>query len=235
MNVNSDYQQHVEISKQLKMSESFHEARADSKESFEKIYNKAKEENINLTNAKDFLNSLSKDELSALQNHSLLVSEINVNSLNNEGAYNLLLHHYEKYDFDNDGLVSNGISKGSTFLPTNMPNKEKEVLVQTLNEMDEKDRFVSLLMLNPPKLVNIDGVISAQNNDKYMDYEAIMERIDQILNPPPLAYTSNELKTTFNIFKELFEKNFDKSIEQDEQNKSIRNRENQLSKAKLLA
>mgnify|MGYP000712820896 CR=1 FL=1 len=235
MDIGNGYEQHVEVMKQLKMTDSFYEVREPYKEDFEEIYNKAKDEKVTISSAKDFLNSLSKEELNTLQHHTLLVNDINVNSLSDEGAYNLLLHHYEQYDFDKDGFVSTGEGKSMSWLPTNMPNKEKEVLVETLNELDEKDRFQSLLMLVPLKFHQTGtGFTVAQNNDA-MDYSAIMDRLDNLLNPTPPAYTSSELKNSLSLFKELFEKKFDEYSEQNEQNRSIKDREAQLSKARITA
>ena len=235
MNISNDYTEHVEVMKQLKMSDSFYEVREPHKEGFEEIYNQAKDENVTMSTAKDFLNSLSKDELNTLQHHTLLVNDIKVNSLSDEGAYNLLLHHYEQYDFDNDGYVSTGEGKGVSWLPKNMPNKEKEVLVETLNEMDEKDRFLSLMLLQPLKFNPTATSFSVAHNDDNMDYTAIMDRLDRLINPTPPAYTSSETKKSLSLFKELFEKNFDEYSDQNGQNRSIKNREAQLSKARISA
>jgi len=233
MNISSNYTQHVEVMKELKMSDSFYEVREPYKEGFEKIYTQAKDKNVTLSTAKGFLNSLSKDELSTLQHHTLLVDDIQVDSLSNEGAYNLLLHHYEQYDFDKDGFVSTGKGKNMPWLPTNMPNKEKEVLVETLNELDEKERFLSLMLLQPLKFNPTGTSLSVAHNNDKMDYTAIMDRLESLINPTPPAYTSSELKQTLSLFKDLFEKNFDEYLEQNEQNKSIKDRDTQLSKARI--
>lgn len=233
MDISNDYMQDVEIMKQLKMSDGFYEVREPYKEDFEELYNQAKDENVTISTAKDFLNSLSKDELSTLQHHTLLVNDIDVNSLSNEGAYNLLLHHYEKYDFDNDGYVSTGEGKGLSFISKNMPNKEKEVLVETLNELDEKDRFLTLMLLQPLTINLTGSSLPVSQNSDGMDYSAIMDRLDRLINPSPPAYTSSELKNSLSLFKELFEKNFDETSEQNEQNRSIKDREAQLLKARI--
>ena len=234
MNITNNYEQHVDATKKLKMADSFYEVREPYKEGFEEIYTKAKEKNITISNAKDFLNSLTKEELSTLQHYTLLVDDINVNEINDEGAYNLLLHHYEKYDFNNDGIVSNGISQGGSLLPKNMPANEKEALVQTLNEMDEKDRFISLLILNPPKLRLLeDGTIQGTDNNEMMDYEAIMERIHRIQNPLPGEYRSQSLLDSFQKFKELFDKNFEAISEQNAQRNANTNNDSHLTKAKM--
>lgn len=234
MTIDNSYEQHVAIIKELKMADSFYEARASYKEGFEAIYEKAKEEDIGISSAKDFLNSLSKEELSDLQNYALLVDDIDVDKLNDEGAYNLLLHHYEKYDFNKDGIVSDGIAKTSPLIPINMPNDEKEVLVQTINEMDEKDRFMAMAMLNPPKIIMFaDGAIGTQENSEWVDYEAIMERINRILNPMPGEYASAQLQNTISLFKELFDKNMDELNEQKKMNQTANANDAHLMKAKL--
>ncbi|WP_419763492.1 MAG: hypothetical protein ACNI28_06680 [Arcobacter sp.] len=233
MNINS-YEEHVGIVKELKMADSFYEVREPYKDSFEELYNKAKDEKVSISNAKEFLNSLSKEELSTLQHYTLLADDINVDSLSDEGAYNLLLHHYEKYDFDNDGLVSNGISKGMGFIPINIPNSDKELLVESLNELDEKDRFLSMAMLFPmPMLKEENGEIIQVGNKEEFDYDYILNRIDGILNPPPGSYSSPELKSTFRLFKEVLERNYEELVQKSEQiNTDIANNTT-LMKAKI--
>lgn len=233
MNVLNNYQQHVAISKQLKMEDSFYVIREPYKEDFEKIYTQAKEEGLNISNAKDFLNSLSKEEMSTLQHYTGLVDEISIGSISDEGAYNLLLHHYEKYDFDKDGLVSNGISKGQSLLPENMPNDQKEILVQTLNEMPEEDRFKALLMINPPRLIGLEGAFQVQESRDYMDYKTIKERVNRILNPLPGEYASPEFQNLMSTFLDMFEKNIKENSKQREYVNQQYNNEAQLAKAKF--
>ena len=66
-NISTNYEEHVDITKKLKMADSFYEVREPHKEAFEEIYNQAKEEKVTTSNAKEFLNSLSKEELGTLQ------------------------------------------------------------------------------------------------------------------------------------------------------------------------
>lgn len=236
MNITNHYEQHVALSKELKMPESFYEAREPHQENFELLYQKAQDQNITLSTAKDFLNTLSKEELSTLQNYTLLADDINVSSLDDEGAYNLLLHHYEKYDFNKDGLISNGIGKSTSLLPVNMPSEEKEVLVQTLNELDEKERFMAVLMLNPPKLQLLDnGTIRAKENDKLMNYEVLINRINRILNPLPGEYSSPSFQATMENFKEMFEKNMQLHSLNNQYSQHQNSSDAQLAKAKLFS
>jgi len=234
MNIPGNYEQHVSITKELKMSDSFYEVREPHKEGFEEIYNEAKEKGIEISTAKDFLNSLTEDELSTLQHYTLLVDDINVSKLDDEGAYNLLLHHYEKYDFNEDGLISNGIAKSMSLLPVNMPSDEKEILVETLNGMDEKERFLTLLMINPPQFQLMDdGTIMAKENDNYMNYQTISNRIQRILNPLPGEYSSPEIQNTLSKFLDIYSKNLEQKKEQEEYIKKQNEDSAQLTKAKI--
>jgi hypothetical protein len=231
MNIGA-YEEHVSIVKDLKMADSFYEVREPFKEGFEEIYEKAKEENVTISTAKDFLNSLSKDELSTLQNYTLLVNEINVDSLSNEGAYNLLLHHYEKYDFDSDGIVQNGEARNLDLIPPNIPSDEKRAFVNSLNEMDEKDRFIAMIMTFPPRIY-IEGVTNNAPDEKVYDYDSIVENIDRLLNPLPGEYVSSSIQETLKLFKEVFEKNYDEITKKSEElNANLSNQSN-ISKAKI--
>ena len=234
MNIQSNYEEHVAIAKELKMGESFYEVREPHKEAFEEIYSQAKEEKVTMSNAKEFLNSLTNEELGTLQDYALLVDEINVDSLNDEGAYNLLLHHYEKYDFNKDGLVSNGISQGGSLIPENMPTKEKKALVESLNEMDEKDSFLALMMINLPKFVVAeDGTVTTKFNNDPMDYNAIMDRIHRILNPQPGEHRSASLLDTISRFQEIFKSNFEESDTKREQYQAQQQNDSNIVKAKI--
>ena len=238
MTISSNYKEHVEISKQLKMSNGFYEVREPYKEDFEKIYNEAKEQKIELSSAKMFLNSLSKEELSTVQNYARMWDTIDVSKLDDEGAYNLLLHHYEKFDFDNNGVVSDGLAMTETLLPVNMSSDEKEVLVQTLNEMPEFESFMALAMIRIPKLIVVDvendGSIKFRSNERIrMTYDIIKDRVDNILNPPPGAYSSPELKDTMTNFLKFFEKNFENKMEQKEHLKHNNTIKTEAIKVKL--
>lgn len=219
MKISNNYEQYVENMQKLNMGEDFNNVREPYKEDFEKIYTEAKSNNVTLSNAKEYLNSLSKEELSTLQNFTRLVEEINVNTLDSEGAYNLLLHHYEKFDFNNDGIVSNGISKGISILPSNMPSTEQEAVISALNMMEDKQRFMTMMMLNPPNLkISENGTtITLVENQEQMDYKKIMERINRILNPLPGEKRSQVLLDNFTNFKDLFESKYQEIKSQSEQ------------------
>jgi len=207
----SHYKEHVEIMKGLQMAESFHEVREPYKEGFEKIYNQAKEEGVTISSAKEFLNSLSQDELSTLQNFTLLVDEINVDELSDEGAYNLLLHHYEKYDFNGDGFREDGISKGAGFIPEELPSDAKKAMVDTFNELGPENMLMaSVLFIKLPKIVNGQVV----PNNEPLTLEQVQQRIDAIFDPKNKNNSTAEFKELISNFWELFNSNHDKIKEQ---------------------
>ena len=233
MNTSNSYESHIAISKELKMNSDFIKVREPYKEDFEKIYSEAKEKGINMDNAKDFLNSLSKEELLTLQQYSRLAEEIDSGAISEEGAYNLLLHHYEKYDFDNDGTVMNGKARTTTLIPTNMPDSEKKAFVETLNEMDEKDAFLAMMLLNLPKSFHMENgeLIPDTSNEPY-DFNTIMDDIHRILNPMAGEIRSQEILNTFSEFKDLFEKNF-KEVEKQKNGYINKQSETNITKAIL--
>ncbi|RXK02786.1 hypothetical protein [Halarcobacter bivalviorum] len=150
MQLSSSYAKHVEIVKELKMHSDFTNSRAEYKDDFEKIYAEAKDNRVNLSSAKEFLNSLSEEELTTIQHYVGLADPIKTGSLSNEGAYNLLVHHYERFDFDQNGLVDVGLAQTVSMIPVNMPDAEKKALVASLNEMEEGERFKAMFLIGLP-------------------------------------------------------------------------------------
>jgi hypothetical protein len=211
MNITTNYEEHVAIVKELKHDNSFYEVREPYKESFQKIHDDAKEKGINISNAKEYLDSLSKDELSTLQNYTRLVNEIDVDSLSDEGAYNLLLDHYEKYDFNNDGFIEDGIGKGTSIIPSHFSNSEKKALVDTFNSMESGSMLsMATLLLPPIKFVNGEIV----PDPKSMQFDDIQKRMESILDPNNTKYSTQEFRDGVKIFWEELMKNHAKILEE---------------------
>jgi len=210
MNINTTYTEHVSIVKGLKMEDSFCEVREPYKDGFEAIQNRANENDVDMSNAKEFLNSLTNDELSTLQNYTRLADEVNVDNLSDEGTYNLLLHHYEKYDFNNDGRREDGIVKTQGIIPQSLGNDEKKALVETFNSMDFKDvMMASILFIQLP---NIDGELKFNNQD--INIEDIKAKVMDILNPKNQNNSSQEFRNTLKSFFDIFENNYKKTLEE---------------------
>ncbi len=228
MQINQAYTQHVNIVKDLKMSDSFYEVREPYKDGFEEIYDKAKDENVNISNAKEFLSSLSKEELSTLQHFSGLADDINVGGLSDEGSYNLLLNHYERYDFNSDGLVTSGRANGIPLIPQNMSSSDKKVLVDTVNEMGMDNAFLGL-----SAIIFSNMTINGPTNER-VDYASISERMEDILNPKNEKYSSLEFRESINNFWSAFQDNYNKKDEQSSYSQNNLLRDNNLIKAKIL-
>ncbi len=104
-------------------------------EKFESIYQKAKEQDVDLTNAKDILKSLTDQELTTIQKYKSLANPIKIDSLSQEGAYNLLVHNYENLDYDGDGYIEIGIGKNVPMIPQEVPHAFREKFIASLKEM----------------------------------------------------------------------------------------------------
>ena len=207
VSVNSThYKEHVEIMQGLQMPEGFDEVREPFKEGFEKIYNESKEEGVTISSAKEFLNSLSSEELATLQHFTRLADEINVDELSDEGAYNLLLHHYEKFDFNEDGIREDGIAKTAGFIPEELPSDAKQAMVDSFNEMGSENMLmVSILFLRPS--ININNEYAMSNEP--ITLEQIQERVESILDPKNSKYSIAEFRDSISSFWDIFTSNYE--------------------------
>ena len=106
-------------------------------EAFEKIYEKTQQMDVDLSNAKEIVQSLSKRELSVIQRYKSLADPIKTESLSQEGAYNLLMHNYENIDYDGDGYVETGIGKSIPMIPMEAPHAFREKFIASLKEMQK--------------------------------------------------------------------------------------------------
>jgi rRNA maturation endonuclease Nob1 len=221
METSSAYQSYIASIQNLEPTEGRKKYQEPFKESFEAIYEKATQTDVKLDSAKSFLESLSQDELTTLQKYTGLADPINIQGLSQEGAYNLLMHDNERYDFDANGTAEVGLANTALSVPQNMPSAEREAFVKTLNSLDDKERMmVSMLTLDL-------GRISAEvNGEKYtstkFDYSYLKNRVDSILNPQAGAFSSEEVKNSISNFWNIFESNYtgDKTVEQEEKRDS---------------
>tara|TARA_R110002049_G_scaffold182485_2_gene350363 strand:- start:104281 stop:105273 length:993 start_codon:yes stop_codon:yes gene_type:complete len=90
------------------------EAPQDLGESFGGILQKAYDANA-YVDPKSFLKGLSASELKSVQNTHWLADPINVDSLTEEGALNLLIPSAAQVDLNHDGLTQSGLSYGIRF------------------------------------------------------------------------------------------------------------------------
>lgn len=209
METSANYTSHIGFMKQLKTNSSREAMQTPYSKDFEAIYQEAQQKDVKLSNAKEFLNTLSKDQLSTLQHYTGLADSINVDQLSNEGAYNLLMHDYEKYDFNGDGMVQNGIGNMGSVIPTNMSNSMKQSYVDALNSLDESQRLdaigLSLLSAGP---LNVAGNHSTPYSAKPLTYDLLASSVNAVLHPTHGAYSSPELQNSISLFWENFQKSY---------------------------
>lgn len=208
-------QQHVTITKQYKQHSDAIKAREPYGDDFEKIYEKATKADVKLDNAKAFLEDFSPEERKTLQNYAKLVDEISVDSLSNEGAYNLLMHAYEKYDFNDDGIVENGIAKISSIVPAipqNMDSGTKQAYTNAMNSLDKKDRLLASMTLsidpdrrNHNLAKHFQNMSAAKRADiqQYATFDIdqfVLKTLSEPYHPKPATYESitNRAETLIN-------------------------------------
>jgi len=139
MEISLNYSNHKNIVKDLSLYQDNGKEQAQYKERFELIYKDAKNYDLKLSNAKSFLETLSVSDMDTLKNFSGLHYKINIDDLSDEGAYNLLMHSYERYDFNNNGFTEIGATHAVLPVPRNMEADAKEAWVKTINKLDEND------------------------------------------------------------------------------------------------
>ncbi len=182
-------------------------AQAPFSEAFESIYAKTSDD-VTLQSAKTLLLGLSTEELRTLQHYHGLADPIDVNILENEAAYNLLMHDSEKYDFNNNGYMEVGIGKSSMPVPKNMPADVRDAYIKAINTLDESDQLMAIRMFT----LDINLLSSQINGTKYeatrVDYAYLKSSVESILNPKPPAFSSEEVKASATKFWETFEDNY---------------------------
>ncbi|GLX76988.1 hypothetical protein tinsulaeT_03280 [Thalassotalea insulae] len=99
---------------------------------------------VNHGSSKDFLKSLSYEELKLVQKANSLAENIDVDSLSTEGAQNLLAHPdgSDRVDLNNDGIVEVGLAKTIQFPPVNAPKHVKEAWEKATEGMAEMDAML---------------------------------------------------------------------------------------------
>ena len=132
------------------------EAAADSlKQAYGEILLQAYQEG-GYADPKAFLETLSGEELSAVQVVHRLADPIRVDSLTEEGALNLLVPPAAQVDLNHDGLTRSGVAYGMKFPDSNTPAAVAEAWEEATDGMDLKERMIyELHMMLPLLTANI--------------------------------------------------------------------------------
>ncbi len=105
---------------------------------------------------KAFLGSLSSSELQVVQNANWLADPIQVDSLSEEGALNLLLPMAAQVDINHDGLTQSGQAYGLRFPDSTTPREVVMAWDEATDGMPLRERMIyELQMKLPVMLANI--------------------------------------------------------------------------------
>jgi len=94
-------------------------------------------------NAKEYLETLSSEEIFQLQKSNSLASRINIHTLSEEGAENLFmspLRDFMEVDLNDDGITEVGKAMTGLFPPPNAPRSVKEAWASVTDGMSLNDR-----------------------------------------------------------------------------------------------
>ncbi|TWU22881.1 hypothetical protein Pla52o_24130 [Novipirellula galeiformis] len=101
---------------------------------------------------KAFLNSLSESELKTVQNVHWLAEPIDVDSLSDEGAINLLIPPPAQVDMNRDGFTQSGVGMGFRFPDSTTPAKVAEAWEAATAGMSWGERSLYELQMKLPVL-----------------------------------------------------------------------------------
>ncbi len=111
-----------------------------------------------MSNARQFLSSLSAGELEAVRQNHCLAERIDVTALSEEGAENLLLPEGYGVDLNRDGIEEVGIAQTMSFPPCDAPTEVKEAWFQATANMDPGQMMTYQLMMHDSIYgIRIDG------------------------------------------------------------------------------
>lgn len=225
METGSDYQAYVQAAQNLEPMQARTNRQQTYAEDFEAIYQKVLESDVKLDSAQEFLQNLSSEEMRTLQHYTGLADPVQVEGLSDEGAYNLLMHDYEKYDFTGDGVVEDGAAHTMVSPIGRMESDSmREAYIEAYNGLTDHEKLMS-------HIITIDTAhfSSSITGEAYeaepITYESLKERIDSIINPKPPAETSEEMKSMAEVFWTAFDAAYDgektETAAEEEENAAI--------------
>lgn len=193
------YQEHTAIISAAKE----HTTPKEGENEFFKILEKTK--NLSFGDGKEFLSTLSNEELKSIENYKNLKNPINIDLLSEEGATNLLVKSNEILDYDGDYSIDVGEKKVVTYLHQDMPNDLKRAI------LDAKESF--------PKEYRGDLEIQLHTTfNKHKFFEMISNNGENI---SPELLKPNYSVTVLQDLKSSAEKNIQLGIGEPESHKAM--------------
>jgi hypothetical protein len=165
--------------------------------------------------SKEILQGMSIKEIALLQKAHSLAEPINVSSLSEEGAANLLAQpdHSDSVDLNNDGLVEVGLARNIIFPPVNAPGFVKEAWGEATDGMTESDKMMLELRMHISIYgINLDGKnITALPPEQQWNSENI-ENLFSSLRDNLKFEVNREGWTEFNLMLKDFYDRFETSL-----------------------
>ena len=185
----------------------------DEIQQFSEILSEAKNQQ---SSPKNTLLAMSADELALVQKANSLAYSIDVASLSEEGAANLLSQpdNSDKVDLNNDGIVEVGVAKTLIFPPVNAPASVKLAWESATADMSEMDKLTLELRMHIAVFgTNIEGVNPKQALDPEQQWS--QEGIDNLFKDlkSNLEFRVNlEGWTEYNLMLKGFYERFESAL-----------------------
>ena len=148
----SDY--HVDISYEAKKLMSIRGVSDDEQKKFAQIVEKATSTG-GYSDPKRFLDSLNSSEMETIQTVHGLANKIDIQSLDHEGAFNLLVMPYNYVDINNDGLYKIGIGNNRVFPPTGSPDSIVDAWTKAMKGIKGDEGFKQIISTAPFRAAEI--------------------------------------------------------------------------------
>lgn len=143
---------------------------AESQATYAAVLNKAYSSG-GIDNARQFLGTLSAQELEAVRQNHCLAAPIDTAALSEEGAENLLLPEGYSVDLNHDGIDEVGAARTAHFPPADAPAEFREAWFQATAGMDEG-------MMMTYGLIMHDAVYGMQINGQSQPAPYAADQID---------------------------------------------------------
>lgn len=124
-----------------------------------------------------FLASLDTQSLALLQQAASLAVSVNVSTLMEEGAENLLLAPTEAVDLNSDGMIEVGAALTSSFPPVNASPELRAAWEKTASGMNETDAMTLSFKLSGASMSLDGGSIKGRDFSGDFDWNGYMQNL----------------------------------------------------------
>ncbi len=179
---------HVQISYEARKLMSIRSVSSNEQNEFAKIVEKATTTG-GYSDPKGFLDSLSSDEVEIIQKVHGLANSIDIESLDHEGAFNLLVMPYDYVDINNDGLLKIGVGSNRIFPPTGSPGNVTEAWEIAKQGINGTEGFKQIISTAPFRAAEIRANLRYDDNGQLIGtYAPSDENYTNIYKQPGFSW-----------------------------------------------